>query len=64
MFLEMYLKIIVTIIVNSETSKYLAKQASLLSYRFVKSSIYLKRQLQSAPATNCSCNFGCSSVAI
>jgi len=42
MFLEMYLKIIVTIIVNSKTSKYLAKQARLLSERFVKSLIYFK----------------------
>ena len=31
MFLEMYLKIITTIIVNSKTSKYLAEQARLLS---------------------------------
>ena len=42
MFLEMYLKIIVTIIVNSETSKSLAKQAHLSSLKFAQSSLCLE----------------------
>ena len=44
MFLEMYLKIIVTIIVDSETSKSLAKQAHLSKFsslKFAQSSIWL-----------------------
>ena len=39
MFLEMYLEIIATIIVDFETSKSLAKQAHLLTSSFAQSSI-------------------------